>query len=81
MEVFLRFPEGEKLYSHGGEYDVGVAHTVDADANEDGCGDKGDEAHPPVGFKVRVPGSPVDILVEKCADAEHGADDAEEEEE
>ena len=64
MEVFLWFPEWEEFDSHGGEDDVGVAHAVDADAEEDSGWNEGDEAEPPVIFEVYVPRAPVDVFIE-----------------
>jgi hypothetical protein len=52
---------------------------VDADTEKECCGDESDEAHPPVGLKISVPGAPVYVFVEEGADADHGADDAEKE--
>lgn len=76
VEVFLRFPEWEKLHAHGGEDNVGVPDTVDADTEKDSGRDKGNEAHPPVSLEVCMPGAPVDIFIEEGADADHGGDDA-----
>ena len=64
LEVFLWFPEGEKLDSHGGEDDVGVTDRVDTDANKQSSRDKGNEAHPPIGLEVGVPWAPIDVLIE-----------------